>query len=239
MLLFALVCASRLSSVTTTVPLPVNNAFDRALPITEVAMVLERIDVLETDVLPIAPVPFTLDGKPAAIGVRRLAAAANLDEGLLIDDEEPERPVPTPPTRELVVELIPLAVEETVLLRKGLTVETRSVNDSVIAPTASVAVEGWFEEARGGEEMEVTTPWALVTGAERYEGDDVWLWKKELLLWRLSPLAAPLDRILLSKMCCFIAEGVMGGSTVALELPPPLIKFAILDVEIASERRLA
>ena len=85
----------------------------------------------------------------------------------MLGDDDPPRPVPTPPTSELVVALIPLAVEETVLLKKGLTVETRSVNDSVIAPTASVAVEGWFEEARGGEEMEVTTPLALVTGAER------------------------------------------------------------------------
>ena len=61
------------------------------------------------------------------------------------------------------------------------------------------------------------------------------MWKKELLLWRLSPL----DRALLSRICCFMADGVMGGSTGVFELPPPLIKLAMLEVEMASERRLA
>lgn len=124
------------------------------MPMADAAIDLDRNDVLETAVLPIAPTPCILGGNPAAMGVRSEAEAASLDDGL-----EGARPVPTPPTRELVVPLTaltPLAVFEIVRLRNGLTVDTRSVIDSVIAPTASVAVEGVWDAGAGGDAMAVT-----------------------------------------------------------------------------------
>lgn len=141
------------------------NAWVLAVPIAEAAIDFDRNDVLETAVLPIAPTPCILGGKPAAIGVRRDAEAASLDDGLA----GPARPVPTPPTKELAVGFagaLPvalaatlaaaMAVCEIVRLRNGFTVETRSVMDSVIAPTASVAVEGLSETGTGGDAIAVT-----------------------------------------------------------------------------------
>lgn len=106
-LAFALVCASLLATVTPDEGC--SNACDLAVPIAEVAIERDRKEVFETAVLPMAPTPDTLEGRPAAIGVRKLAEAARREdglEGLLL----PPRPVPTPPTKELVVALTPFAV---------------------------------------------------------------------------------------------------------------------------------
>lgn len=175
--------------------------------------------------LPIAPTPCILGGNPAAIGVRSDAEAANLDDGL----DGLGRPVPTPPTKELVVALIaltPVAVCEIERLRYGFTVDTKSVIDSVIAPTASVAVEGALEGGAGGDAM-------AVTGVPDRVDDEL---KNDKLVWReCVPCAPPaaVERSLLSMICCFIAEGVIGcsGLWAAGELIP--------EVRMASDRRLA
>lgn len=125
------------------------------------AMFLDRSDAFETAVLPIAPVPVALGGNPAAIGVRRLAAAARREVGLL-----GPRPVPTLPTSELEP---PWERERP---RKGL---TRSVSESVMEP-----------------------------GAVAVAGDDT-----DAAEFRFE---AEAERILLSRICCFMAEGVKGAS---------------------------
>ena len=82
-------------------------------------------------------------------------------------------------------------------------VETKSVKDSVMAPTANVAVEGEFEEGKGGDPIEVTVPWALVEVVKL-------LLEEKLVPDGRERELAELDRILLSRICCFMAEGVMG-----------------------------
>lgn len=144
----------------------------------EAAIFLDRREVLETAVLPIAPTPVKLAGSPAAMGVRKVCAAWSLEEGVDGPEDDPERPMPTLPISELAIDdtdeegdaaaadavLLLLVVCDSDRLKKGLTEETRSVKES---------------EMLEFEEMVGTAP-------------------------------AEEDRILLSSICCFRAEGVIG-----------------------------
>lgn len=116
-------------------------------------MFLDRSDAFETAVLPMAPVPVALEGNPAAMGVRRLAAAARREVGLL--GPRPELPF-----------------WERERPRKGL---TRSVSESVM-------------------ELEAVAEAGDATEAAEFK------------------LEAEPERILLSRIFCFMAEGVKGAS---------------------------